>query len=557
MRGVGDGRIVIVGCDALALRVCAELSGSGRRPVVVLWHEEDDLETRVGKCGGSFVRRTGDERESLLAAGILEASVVIAVTEDDDLNLKVALSARDENPGIRIVLRQFNRTLGRKIEENLTNSAVISLSSHAAATYAAAAMDRTCYRGVQFPDIDGPLAGFFELTAGAAGIAGVAARDVRVRLGRLLLAVDGEVRYDGARVLSRDDHVTLFGPVLPRRSAPHRRTVVPERELRRAARVLRQLDPVARGALVLALLIFTCGAAYFARALRLDTLTAAYFAVTTMTTTGYGDVSPRDAGAGGLIAAMCLMLGGLVLSGIFIAMLSAMFTQARYDAVQGLRRLSESGHVIVCGAGNVGSRVLEFLVRLGCNVVVVEPNPRPEIVESSRDRRYRLLTGDASRDATLDLCNIEEAVAVVAVTQSDTLNLEVALGARARNKTVPVVLRVQAETFERSLRAHFGFRLTFGTATLAAPAIAGVALSASARGCVGIGSGAYDIAELELTQSVAAADLPGNIALATWRGGAIHLLERFEDARPHERVMYLLPQGAARAGVRSSNEFVM
>ena len=49
----------------------------------------------------------------------------------------VALAARDLNPGIRIVLRQFNRWLGRKIVNNLANSEAVSPETFSAATFAA------------------------------------------------------------------------------------------------------------------------------------------------------------------------------------------------------------------------------------------------------------------------------------------------------------------------------------------------------------------------------------------------------------------------------------
>ncbi|MGH7094937.1 MAG: hypothetical protein ACREFB_15570, partial [Stellaceae bacterium] len=71
-----------------------------------------------------------------------------------------ALRARDANPKIRIVLRQFNRTLARKIEQNLADCSVVSLAWQSAATYAAVALDPTCFRGLQFPEPDGPLTGF-------------------------------------------------------------------------------------------------------------------------------------------------------------------------------------------------------------------------------------------------------------------------------------------------------------------------------------------------------------------------------------------------------------
>ena len=530
-----ERRFIIVGGDSLALRVCAELApGAGRR-VAIVWEARGDLAARVERCGASFVALSGDERESLLAAGVLEASVIIALTEDDHTNLHYVLTARDLNPQIRVVLRQFNRTLGRKIEQNLADSAVVSLSSHVAATYAAVAADPAYYYGVQFPDIDGPLAGFRRVAAASAGVAGLQVAAAEERLGARIVAVAGETGFDRARSLEGHDELTLFARVRVRTPAPdraHKRRAWSPHETLAA---LRKLDPVVQGAFAAAVIVFASGAAFFANALHLDPLTAAYFATTTMTTTGYGDISPLGAGAAGRVGAMLLMLSGLVFSGIFIALLSSMFTQARYDAVQGLRRIRHGGHYVVCGSGNVGSRVVEFLVRLDCRLVVIESQPRPEVVEGSRERRYELLTGDATKDATLDLCNIEGAVGLVALTNSDTTNLEVALGARARKPALPIVMRVQQGTFEKSVRTQFGIDRTYGTAAIMAPVLAGLALSPGVRGRVEIGTGNRGIVE----RISDGANVPGAVPLAVWRDGAFELLGRFEDATAGERVLLL------------------
>ena len=98
----------------------------------------------------SPARRTGATASS--APGSTEAVTILALSRDDQLNLHAALRARDANPRIRIVLRQFNRTLARKIEQNLPDCSVLSLAWHSAATYAASALDPSCFRGLQFPE---------------------------------------------------------------------------------------------------------------------------------------------------------------------------------------------------------------------------------------------------------------------------------------------------------------------------------------------------------------------------------------------------------------------
>ena len=44
---------------------------------------------------------------------------IVAVSQDDRLNLRVALLARDINEHVRVTIRQFNPVLGHKIQEGL------------------------------------------------------------------------------------------------------------------------------------------------------------------------------------------------------------------------------------------------------------------------------------------------------------------------------------------------------------------------------------------------------------------------------------------------------
>src|SRR5205807_6187223 len=126
---------------------------------------------RPGICprrrGGRRTIHAGrpDSRAGLEMAGVADAVTILALSHNDQLNLQAALRARDANPHIRIVLRQFNRTLAAKIEQNLSDCSVLSLAWHSAATYAAAALDPSCFRGLQFPEPTGPLSGFAIRTA--------------------------------------------------------------------------------------------------------------------------------------------------------------------------------------------------------------------------------------------------------------------------------------------------------------------------------------------------------------------------------------------------------
>src|SRR6201987_4928902 len=152
--------MIIVGGDTLALSTARELCQLRDRRIVVLWPADPEFARAVEGVGADFVAGRPDSRDGLEMAGVADAVTILALSRDDQLNLQAALRARDANPRIRIVLRQFNRTLAAKIEQNLADCSVLSLAWHSAATYAAVALDPSCFRGLQFPEPDGPLTGF-------------------------------------------------------------------------------------------------------------------------------------------------------------------------------------------------------------------------------------------------------------------------------------------------------------------------------------------------------------------------------------------------------------
>ncbi|HMD01333.1 MAG TPA: NAD-binding protein [Candidatus Baltobacteraceae bacterium] len=540
--------IIIVGGDALALKACQELTSAQTHSVTVIWPPNEEFGARVERFGARYVAHRPNDVDVLREAGVLEASAILTLTDDDHLNLLVGLKARDLNPDIRLVMRQFNRTLGRKLEQNLTNCSVISLSSHSAATYAGTALDYHCFYGLQFPDIDGPLVGFARRTVARYGVNGMTVPEAEQHLSQRIVALEGQTDFPRDEPLRGKRELTTFGVIRPMPAMIRAPIAVRKGRafLPAAAERVRlawlHLGGVVRALILAALALYAAATIFFAFKLHVAPLTAAYFVTSTMSTTGYGDITPRLDDRVELVAAMLLMAAGVTFTGVFVAVLTSRLTQAQWVAVQGLRRIKRRGHIIVCGSGNVGSRVIDYLLRLGQQVVVIEATPKPSIVELSRDRQFDLLTGDATLDTTLDLCNIPQAEALIALTNSDTMNLEIALGARARNPEMSIVIRVQEAAFEESVRRHFGMTRTYATAALAAPVLVGLAHREGARGRVEIGGREYSIGETVRGRGIAEPPA-GSIPLAVWRDGDVRYIVDFSEAEPRDRVLFLYPLG--------------
>lgn len=548
-RGAGHRLIIIVGGDALALTTAQEICELPDHRVNVLWEDDGEFADAVERIGASFVPGRPERRDALERAGVGEAATILALSQNDQLNLQTALRARDANPAIRLVLRQFNRTLAAKIEQNLPDCSVLSLAWHSAATYAAVALDPSCFRGLQFPEPDGPLTGFVLRHSDPAEIAGTTIAEAEDVLGARIVAVNGDTACTPDMPIPRNARVIVFGPVEQLLGSSPRQSEggpLPLRQRLRQAwrhgglRPQRLVDPILGSLIAAAFALFVAGVVYFHSAFASSWLIAAYFVVTTMTTSGYGDVVPNHDDPGQIIAAMVLMASGIGFAGIFIALVASRLTRAQWVRLQGLRRVRRRGHIVVCGAGSIGSGVIDLLHGFARPLVVVEAKPDPAMVERAQDEGFDLLTGDASRDDTLDLCNLHAAHSLIALTNVDTLNLEIALGARARNPTLPIVLRIAEESFAASIARHFALETTFSVAALAAPAFAGLSRLPGGRGRIAFDGQEFGIAEVVLGDDAPHRLPAGAIPLAAGaEDGEFELIRDIAGLGPGARVLLL------------------
>lgn len=519
---------------------------------MLLWFADSLLAERAKGFGAAFVGLTPNDYESLRTVGVMHATSIMPVSEDDRLNLQVALKARDLNPNIRVVVRQFNRTLARKIEQNLPDCSAVSASNHAAATFAAAAVDPGCFFGLQFPDFDGPLLGFSQRTAAEFKAAGLSVAETEKRIGARVISVAGSTSFQMSHVLDAQETVIAFGPMTGLRDSWPKPSVEagggPWQMRLRADRAellrdLKRIEPILLKIAAAGVAIFALNIIYFMFALKLSFTESMYFVMTTMSTTGYGDITPY--GLKGppvsLFMAMFMMIVGLALSGVFIASMTSALNRAQVTALRGLRRLRVNDHVVVCGAGNVGTRVIEFLLKMKQRVVVIEENPDSLLIERARDRQIDLLTGDASNDVTLKYCDLAHARSLVALTASDTANLEVGLGARAKSPDLSVILRVMEPAFAHSIGRQFQINKSFSTTELTAPAIAGLSRFPGTRGRITFDNEDYNVGER--LQGAIPAPPPANfcIPLYVWREGNLVPIHDFAEMKPYDRLLFIVP----------------
>ena len=177
---------------------------------------------------------------------------------------------------------------------------------------------------------------------------------------------------------------------------------------------------------------------------------ALYYTTVTLTTTGYGDITPVTESArlvNALVTTPMRVLFVIILVGTTIQALtkrsSTEFRLARWRAAM-------TDHVIVLGYGTKGRNAVRALLlrdHPADRIVVVDVDPRAA-AQAAADG-YAVVTGDATRTDTLREAQVERAAtAIVAVDRDDTAVLATLTIRRLSPSTTVVASAREAENAE-------------------------------------------------------------------------------------------------------------
>ena len=159
---------------------------------------------------------------------------------------------------------------------------------------------------------------------------------------------------------------------------------------------------------------------------------------------------------------------------------------------------TSKGHVILCGLGNVGFRVLEELASLGHDVFAVEIDGDCANLDRARELGAEVLVTDARGEGTLQTLNLARARALIVATDDDLANLEIAMDARELDGEVPIVLRLFDQRLADKVKSSLGFEVSFSTSKLAAPLLAAAALDGAVVGAHRVGEHVLVVMELSI-----------------------------------------------------------
>ncbi len=194
--------------------------------------------------------------------------------------------------------------------------------------------------------------------------------------------------------------------------------------------------------------VFLVGTFYYFFFEKYSLLESMFFTAITLSTVGYG--IPGKLSTFGKIFTIFLILIGLSFVLYSISYITAILVEGELNKFFKIKKIERrvskmKNHIIVVGVGNIGTHVVNQLLRYDENVVaidkVVDENTFFERINGNREKII-LINGDATNEETLLKAGVHEARALITTLPDDSLNVFVALTAKNLNNKIYIVSNI-------------------------------------------------------------------------------------------------------------------
>ncbi|RLA18947.1 MAG: potassium channel protein, partial [Gammaproteobacteria bacterium] len=172
---------------------------------------------------------------------------------------------------------------------------------------------------------------------------------------------------------------------------------------------------------------------------------AFYWAVVTISTVGYGDLTPIT--TGGRLVTTALIISGLGLLAFFTSIIVAAFSEKMHEFQEdrvkaSIEKLTDA--TILCGFGRVGQDIARQLQENKQSFVIVDNNEHH--IALAKQKGYIALFDDASKNSALEQAGINHgAKAILCTTGDDVTNVYITLTSRYLNPEISIISRANQE----------------------------------------------------------------------------------------------------------------
>ncbi|MGR9046787.1 MAG: NAD-binding protein [Gammaproteobacteria bacterium] len=172
---------------------------------------------------------------------------------------------------------------------------------------------------------------------------------------------------------------------------------------------------------------------------------AFYWAVVTLATVGYGDITPKT--VGGKFVTIALILSGIWVLSFFTSIIVAAL-QDKLHTMRENRIMAElnrfDNFIIICGFGRVGQEIARQLQKDRQSFIIIDNNEKAALI--AKQRGFLAINDDASKNEVLENAGINSgASAVLCTTGDDVINVYIALSCRSLNPEIQIISRANSK----------------------------------------------------------------------------------------------------------------
>ena len=109
-----------------------------------------------------------------------------------------------------------------------------------------------------------------------------------------------------------------------------------------------------------------------------------------------------------------------------------------------------SDHIIVCGYGLVGEKIVDILLQHNIDIVVIDADKTK--TDMLNERGIHAIFGDATSSKVLKLAGVEKARAIAIAMDDDAKNLFAVITARSLNDKIVIATRANDEFLKDKLK---------------------------------------------------------------------------------------------------------
>ncbi len=186
---------------------------------------------------------------------------------------------------------------------------------------------------------------------------------------------------------------------------------------------------------------------------KMDLVDALYMTVITLSTVGFGEVTPLH--PLGRIFVIFLILVGVALAGFTASVIGELVLEGHFSEIFGRRKMESrigklNGHFIIAGFGRVGRQVAKEFQKRKVDFVVIEKDS--DTISLCEREGILVVLGEATEDDTLRRAGIDKARTLISTLPDEAQNVYLTLTARDMNKGMQIIARADYEEGVKKLK---------------------------------------------------------------------------------------------------------